>query len=89
MNLRRPLPHIAAAKCTGCGRCVGTCGPHILSLEVVNWIKTARLDNVANCTGCSKCSGVCPFGAISMVQRLVTGISRISPTGPDLRPASD
>ncbi|MFZ2308799.1 MAG: 4Fe-4S dicluster domain-containing protein [Rhodoferax sp.] len=67
MNTHRPLPYIAAAKCTGCGRCVGACGPHLLSLEVVNWIKTAQLDNDANCTGCSECSDVCPFGAISMI----------------------
>ena len=67
MNPSRPLPHINAAKCTGCGRCVGACGPHILILEVENWIKTARFADAIRCTGCSKCSEVCPFGAISMI----------------------
>ncbi|MBK6594059.1 MAG: 4Fe-4S dicluster domain-containing protein [Burkholderiales bacterium] len=83
MNPRRPIPHISAAKCTGCGRCVGACGPHLLSLEVANWIKTARLESVADCTGCSKCSVVCPFGAISMIQRSVAEHSWMSEAGPN------
>ena len=45
---------------------MGACGPHILSLEVENWIKTARLGDCNRCSGCSKCSDVCPFGAICM-----------------------
>jgi Fe-S-cluster-containing hydrogenase component 2 len=39
----------------------------VLTLNVENWIKTARLENADECTGCSLCFNVCPFDAISMV----------------------
>lgn len=60
------LPAIDPARCTGCGRCVGACAPHVLSLETVRWIKTAVLHDPAACTGCSDCATVCPFRAIRM-----------------------
>ncbi|MGN6527220.1 MAG: 4Fe-4S dicluster domain-containing protein [Burkholderiaceae bacterium] len=65
---RRPprLPAIDPARCTGCGRCVAACGPHVLSLETVRWRKTATLHDAAGCTGCSLCERRCPFGAIDM-----------------------
>lgn len=61
-----PLPAIDPARCTGCGRCVAVCGPHVLSLETADWRKTATLHDAAGCTGCSLCERRCPFEAIEM-----------------------
>jgi len=60
------LPDIDPARCTGCGRCVGACEPHVLSLEPMRWVKIAVLHDRAACTGCSRCAWVCPFRAITM-----------------------
>jgi ferredoxin len=60
------LPAVDRARCTGCGRCVAICPPHVLSLETVHWVKTAVLHEPARCTGCSDCAVVCPFRAITM-----------------------
>jgi len=60
------LPDIDPARCTGCGRCVGACEPHVLSLEPVRWVKIAVLHDRPGCTGCSRCAWVCPFRAITM-----------------------
>jgi len=62
----RWLPQIDAARCTGCGRCVGACEPHLLSFEVVRWKKFAVLHEPDRCTGCSLCAVTCPFHAIGM-----------------------
>ncbi len=62
----RRLPAINAERCTGCGRCVAVCEPHLLSLEVVHWRKFAALRDPPLCTGCSFCAAVCPFHAITM-----------------------
>jgi len=63
----RPLrPAIDPLRCTGCGRCVAVCPPHVLSLEVLHWEKTAVLHDAPHCTGCSHCAPSCPFGAIRM-----------------------
>jgi NAD-dependent dihydropyrimidine dehydrogenase PreA subunit len=61
------LPVVDPARCTGCGRCVAACGPHVLSLETVRWRKRATLHDVPGCTGCSLCERRCPFGAIQMM----------------------
>jgi len=60
------LPAIDPQRCTGCGRCVAACGPHLLSLEVVHWKKRAVLHGAQACTHCSACAVVCPFHAITM-----------------------
>ena len=61
------LPAVDPARCTGCGRCVAACDPHVLSLEVVRWKKTAVLHDPQRCTGCTLCAVRCPFDAIAMV----------------------
>jgi Pyruvate/2-oxoacid:ferredoxin oxidoreductase delta subunit len=68
---RRParLPVIDTHRCTGCGRCVAVCDPHLLSLEVVAWKKFSVLHELDRCTGCSACAASCPFHAITMRQR--------------------
>ena len=65
------LPLVLAQRCTGCGRCVGACPHHLLSLETEHWKKTARLHDAPRCTGCSDCAMVCPFRAIVMRPRTV------------------
>jgi ferredoxin len=60
------LPEIDPRRCTGCGRCVAACEPHLLSLEVVHWKKSSVLHDAHRCTGCSLCAVRCPFGAITM-----------------------
>ncbi len=62
----RSLPAIDPARCTGCGRCVAACAPHVLCLERQGWEKTALLHDAAGCTGCRLCALRCPFGAIEM-----------------------
>ncbi|MBK6999427.1 MAG: 4Fe-4S binding protein [Rhodoferax sp.] len=61
-----PIPIINTAGCTGCGRCVGACPLHLLSLEAKNWVKSAVIHGVEKCTGCGKCKTICPFNAIQM-----------------------
>lgn len=65
---RRCVPAIDPARCTGCGRCVAACPPHVLSLHPLGWVKTAALDDAAHCTGCAQCRVVCPFDAVQMVR---------------------
>lgn len=60
------LPAIEPARCTGCGRCVAICPPHVLSLLAVRWEKHAVLHDAASCTGCAACAVVCPLHAITM-----------------------
>lgn len=78
---RKParLPHIDPQRCTGCGRCVAACEPHVLNLETLHWKKTSVLHAPEACTGCSACERACPFDAISMVKPATeTGL----PAGP-------
>jgi ferredoxin len=63
---QRPLPQIDPGRCTGCGRCVAACGPHVIGFETVDWKKFAVLHDAAGCTGCSLCEARCPFDAIRM-----------------------
>ncbi|NTU85888.1 MAG: 4Fe-4S binding protein [Chloroflexales bacterium] len=63
---RKALPVIDKTRCTGCGWCVAVCPPHVLSLAVANWQKTATLHDGPGCTGCAKCAVRCPFAAITM-----------------------
>lgn len=65
----RALPVIATAACTGCGRCVAVCPPHVLSLHSRGLQKKAALDSATDCTGCALCFVHCPFGTIRMVRK--------------------
>ena len=67
------LPDIDTHRCTGCGRCVAMCDPHLLSLEVVHWKKFAALHEPERCTGCSACAVTCPFHAIAMRRQAAVG----------------
>jgi ferredoxin len=65
-SLRKALPAIDAARCTGCGWCVSVCPPHVLSLQANGGRKTSNLHDAAACTGCALCALRCPFDAIEM-----------------------
>jgi ferredoxin len=81
---RHRLPDIDPARCTGCGRCVAACEPHVLSLEVVRWQKFAVLHDAHRCTGCSLCAVRCPFDAITMGRQASTaGADGHAPPGVD------
>ncbi|PXW97418.1 4Fe-4S dicluster protein [Sphaerotilus hippei] len=67
------LPSIDPDRCTGCGWCVASCEPHLLSLETVRWKKSAVLDEPQRCTGCSDCAVKCPFRAITMRRPATAG----------------
>lgn len=69
---RRALPAINTDRCTGCGRCVAVCPPHVLSLHAMGRQKKVALDHAADCTGCALCFVHCPFAAIRMVRRQAT-----------------
>jgi ferredoxin len=69
----KALPEIHPDRCTGCGRCVGVCPPHVLWLEAQGpdgmGRKLSVLHDAAGCTGCAKCKVACPFEAIEMVHQ--------------------
>jgi NAD-dependent dihydropyrimidine dehydrogenase PreA subunit len=60
------LPDVDTRRCTGCGRCVGACDLHLLSLEPVRFVKFAVLHDPQRCTGCNACAVTCPFHAITL-----------------------
>lgn len=68
----KALPEIDAARCTGCGWCVGACPPHVLSLQVPPGPPGGRKRSVLHapqdCTGCALCAVRCPFDVIRMVR---------------------
>jgi NAD-dependent dihydropyrimidine dehydrogenase PreA subunit len=66
---RKALPVINPERCTGCGWCVGVCGPHVLHLQVQGGKKCSTLASEAGCTGCALCAVRCPFDAIEMQRR--------------------
>ncbi len=63
---RSRLPEVDTRRCTGCGRCVGACPLHLLSLEPVRWVKHAVLHDADRCTSCNACAASCPFHAITL-----------------------
>lgn len=69
---RLALPVIDPDRCTGCGRCVAACPPHVLWLQAERpdgmGDKHAVLHDAPGCDGCAKCVVVCPFDAIAMVR---------------------
>jgi len=71
-SLRKALPAINLARCTGCGWCVAVCPPHVLSLQQQGpqpWApKRSALHDAPGCTGCALCAVRCPFDAIRMVR---------------------
>ena len=81
--LPRYLPEIEPRRCTGCGRCVGACAPHVLVLERRAWDKLAQLVDAGACTGCHHCAWHCPFDAITMAKNSEAGsIESRLPCGP-------
>jgi len=73
------LPRVDTARCTGCGWCVAACDLHLLSLEAVQWKKSAALHDADRCTGCSDCAVTCPFHAITMRRDGTSGASLNAP----------
>ena len=76
--MSRHLPDIDPQRCTGCGRCISACGPHVLVLQRQGWDKVSALTDATACTGCHQCAWHCPFDAITMrpdpyMQRLAQG----------------
>jgi ferredoxin len=58
------VPHIDAARCTGCGRCVATCPEKIITLEVAGYRKCAVIEHAEKCTLCGQCAMNCPVEAV-------------------------
>ena len=75
----RRLPDIDPERCTGCGRCIAACAPHVLALERRGWEKVLVLLDAQGCTGCHHCAWRCPFEAIAMLYRTSRRESELTP----------
>jgi NADPH-dependent glutamate synthase beta subunit-like oxidoreductase/NAD-dependent dihydropyrimidine dehydrogenase PreA subunit len=63
---------VAAARCTGCGRCEAACPHQAVTIRIgssepdpASATLSARVDRPA-CRGCGRCVPACPFGAIDL-----------------------
>jgi MinD superfamily P-loop ATPase len=54
------IPHVDAAKCTGCGKCAEVCQYHAIVALGKRTLVFSEL-----CHGCGSCTMMCPEGAIS------------------------
>jgi MinD superfamily P-loop ATPase len=62
------IPHVDAAKCSGCGKCAEVCQYHAIAVLGKKTLVFSQL-----CHGCGSCTLVCPEGAITEEPR-VTGV---------------
>ena len=54
-------------KCTGCGKCVGSCREKALS-----FVKKVLLRDFSLCKGCGECAAGCPGGAIEKIGSILS-----------------
>jgi ferredoxin len=69
------IAHIDPARCSGCGRCISACEFRLFSFETRNWKKTSVMHDADLCSGCGECASRCVIGALSIVEKSVSGIS--------------
>jgi ferredoxin len=76
------MPHVDAAACNGCGKCMAACPIEAMSLvsanESRNKAKRKALVNEEICLGCGVCVRSCPNGSLSLrsrPERVVTPVS--------------
>ena len=65
LKMKRNIISIDAARCNGCGLCIGKCAEG--AMQLVNG--KARLVSEVYCDGLGACLGECPQGAISIEER--------------------
>ena len=64
--MRAQFPQIDAARCSGCGRCIGACELRLFAFERQGWRKVAVLQDESRCIGCGECADRCVVGALNM-----------------------